>query len=110
MPSPTDISIRLREQAAKSLDPHIEKLNGLLQDLKDSVGSSLEGMEQCVRHMRSYDFGGVEAFITEALQEAVAAGRQGAHEERERDLDFLAHFARDVRKKETQEEILSLLL
>ena len=110
MLSASDYAQRLREGAQQLLDVRAAALQKALGDLRDRLSSSLAEVEQRLGSLRGFELPDVDAVLAEAVKEATAAVTRRAGEERERLLGFLAHFSHDVRQKETQEEILNLLL
>jgi hypothetical protein len=110
MLSASDYAQRLREGAQQLLDVRAAALQKALADLRDRLSSSLAEVEQRLGSLRGFELPDVDAVLAEAVKEATAAVTRRAGEERERLLGFLAHFSHDVRQKETQEEILNLLL
>lgn len=110
MLSASDYAQRLREDAQRLMDARTAALQKALADLKDNLSSSLAQVEQRFGLLRAFELPNADVVFAEAVQKATAAVTHRAIEDRERLLGFLAHFSHDVRQKETQEEILNLLL
>lgn len=110
MLSASDYAQRLREDAQHLLEVRTASLQKALADLNDRLSSSLAEVEQRLESLRGFELPNADAVFAEAVKEATAAVTRREGEERERLLGFLAHFSHDIRQKETQEEILNLLL
>ncbi len=102
MPSAQDCAERLREQAYKTLLPQIQELEGELQSVKNSVSTGIQQIGQKLDVLRHIELPTTELILGEILGEV---SRQ-----KELETSALALFGRDVLQKETQEEILTLLL
>jgi hypothetical protein len=102
MPSGQEYANRLREDAHRTLAPQVNDLGQELNNLKNDLSLSLGQLGQRLEDIRNFALPEAESILTEALEEA-------AHE-KDLQLASLAHFAHDIRQKETQEEILDLLL
>jgi len=102
MPSGQEYANRLREDAHRTLAPQVNDLEQELNNLKNDLSLSLGQLGQRLEAIRNFALPEAESIVTEALEEA-------AHE-KDLQLASLAHFAHDIRQKETQEEILNLLL
>ncbi len=102
MPSGQDYANRLREDAHRSLAPHVNELEQELNNLKNDLTLSCGHLTQKVEAIRYFSLPEADRVVTEALEEA--------SRERDSRLSSVASFVRSIRYKETQEEILSLLL
>jgi len=102
MPSPQDFAERLREQAYKTLSPQIQDLEQELQNVTSSLSEGVQQIERRLEALLHIELPTTEPVLEEFLGEAF---RQN-----ERETGDLAHFARAVRRLETQEEILTSLL
>jgi hypothetical protein len=102
MPSAQDCAERLREQAYKTLLPQIRDLEEELQNISGSLSTGIRQIGQRLEALRHIELPITEPVIGEMLDEAV----------RRKDLEAnaLVLFGRGLRRKETQEEILTLLL
>jgi hypothetical protein len=102
MPSAKVCAERLREQAYKTLLPQIRDLEEELKALGSSLSAGVHQIERRFEALRQIELPTTELILEEILGEIV----------RQKDLEtsLLARFARDVCKKETQEEILTFLL
>jgi len=106
MPSDQNFPKRLREAAQRALAPKIENLvEEISRDLA-RVSESLNQLKPRFEGIEDLEFSEAQAIVEEAVS---AASAESTHSKEEM-LGFLAHFAHDVRSKETQEEILNLLL
>jgi len=110
MPSPTDYAGRLKEEVERVLTSHRAGLQNALHDLRTRLTLSLERLEQLLASMQSADFSAAEILVSEATGHASEAAARIAKKERDQTLGLLARFSHDIRLKETQEEILNLLL
>jgi hypothetical protein len=102
MPSEKDCAERLREQAYKTLLPQIRDLEQELKTFSSSLSTGVHQVERKLEALRQIELPTTELILDEILGEIV----------RQKNLEtsVLASFARDARKKETQEEILAFLL
>jgi hypothetical protein len=110
MPSASDYAKRFREDAQRLLDTRTAGLQQVFADLKAKLSSSLVEVDQCLGSIQHLEFPQADSVLGEALDEISAGVIRESKEERERVLSFLAHYAHELRQKETQEEILKLLL
>lgn len=102
MPSARDCAERLREQAYRTLSPQIRDLEQELQSIGNSVSAGIAQLGRKLEALRSIELPTTEPVLDEILGEI----------SRKKDLQAgaLALFARGLRARETQEEILALLL
>ncbi len=102
MPSAQDCAERLREQAYRTLLPQIRDLEKELQNVSNSLSTGMQKIGQKLDTLSHIELPTTEVVLTEILGDVT----------RETDLNTnaLALFAQSVRRKETQEEILALLL
>jgi len=109
MPYSQDAIGRLRDETRKALAAHCLSFDQELQALQENLTSSQSALEQIAQRLgsaRNLDTAAIEAVLEDAVAEAARAeGRK-----REEEKSFLAHFAHEMRGRETQEEILALLL
>jgi hypothetical protein len=102
MPSAQECAERLREQAYRTLLPQIRDLEQELQSFNSSLSSGVRQLEQKLEILSHTELPSTEAVLSEILGEIVRR--------KESENNTLALFAQCVHKKETQEEILGLLL
>ena len=102
MPSDRDYAERLREEAYKTFSPQIKDLEAELKELSNSLSSGIQQIEQKLEAISHVELPTAEIVVDEILEDVL---RQKGQEE-----ESLVLFARDIRRKETQEEILGLLL
>ena len=102
MPSERDYAERLREQAYKTLSPQINDLEQELKEFSSSLSSGIYQIERKLEAISQIELPTTKVVLDEIIQEVV---RQKDHEEKS-----LVLFTRDLRNRETQEEILGLLL
>jgi hypothetical protein len=102
MPSTKDCAERLREQAYKTLLPQVRDLEEELNTVSHALSAGVHRIERKLEVLRQIELPASELILEEILGEII----------RQKDLEtsLLARFARDVCKKETQEEILAYLL
>ncbi len=109
MPSGQDAVSRLRDEAYKALATHCMSFEEELRTLQGGLAASISTIDQVSQRLvsvRSLDTGNIESVLEEAVAEAERAQIHKWEEER----SILAHFAHEIRTRETQEEILTLLL
>jgi hypothetical protein len=102
MSSVPDFESRLRHEARQTLSPHLQSLKEELQSLESRVSASLKQVEEKVVILDGVDFSPAVETMKEALGVVVAKCAE--------DTENLSQFARNMRTRETQEEILTLLL
>jgi hypothetical protein len=102
MPSAQECAERLREQAYRTLLPQIRELEQELQSLSTSFSAGVHQIERKLEALSHIELPATELVLGEILDEAIRR--------KDAESSALASFAQDVRKKETQEEILGFLL
>lgn len=102
MPSERDFAERLREQAYKTLSPQINDLEKELKEFSNSLSSGFYQIERKLEAISQIELPTTKAVLDEILQDVL---RQKDQEDKS-----LVLFTRDLNNKETQEEILGLLL
>ena len=109
MPSGQEFASRLRDETRRTLAAHLASFEGEFRTLQARLSTSLSSVEQLARRLEP-----VAEVDTSPLEKVLADALAGVSEESARsrgeENSFLAHFAHEMRRKETQEEILSLLL
>ena len=102
MPSERDYAERLREQAYKTLSPQINDLENELKEFSNTLSTGIYQIERKLEAINQVELPTTKVVLDEILQDVL---RQKDQEEKS-----LVLFTRDLRIKETQEEILGLLL
>ncbi|MBN1571115.1 MAG: hypothetical protein JXA73_24985 [Acidobacteria bacterium] len=102
MPSAQDCAERLREQAYRTLLPQVRELEQELQSVNSSLKSGFEQVQRKLESIQNIELPTTELILNEILDEVIR--------QRNAETDDLVLFAREVRGKETQEELLSFLL
>ncbi len=102
MPSSEDYAKQLIEEANRTLAPHRIGLEEALSGLRNHFLVSLDQIAPRILSAMSLDLPMAGQVIAEAIREV--EGRAQA------DMSRIADFGRDLRRQETQEDILSLLL
>jgi hypothetical protein len=102
MPSEQKYAERLREQAYKTLSPQVKDLEKELKELSDSVSNAMYRLERKIEAVGRIELPTTEVVLDEIMEDVLRQKRK--------DEQTFASFARDIRGKETQEEILGLLL
>ncbi|MBN2321229.1 MAG: hypothetical protein JXR49_19270 [Acidobacteria bacterium] len=102
MPSERDYAERLREQAYKTLSPQINDLEKELKEFSSALSTGIYQIERKLEAINQVELPTTKVVLDEILQDVL---RQKDQEEKS-----LVHFTRDLRIRETQEEILGLLL
>ncbi len=102
MPSARECADRLREQAYKTLSPQLAALDDELEQVRASLAAGIGQLEQRIEALRRTELPAMAPALDGMLEESI----------RRRDLESeaLARFTRDLAGRETQEEILTLLL
>jgi hypothetical protein len=102
MPSVRDCADRLREQAHKTISPKIQDLQEELQQVSSLLSAGVRQIETKLDALRHTELPATELVLDKLLEDEI----------RKRDLEgkTLSHFMHELRTKETQEEILTLLL
>jgi hypothetical protein len=102
MPSAQDCAERLRDQAYRTLLPQIRDLEKELQNVNNSLAAGIHQIGQKLEALSHIELPTTELVLSEILGDVT----------RETNLktNDLVRFAQDLHQKETQEEILSLLL
>jgi hypothetical protein len=106
MTSGQDFAARIREQARNAAAPHVTGLGEGLQELQASLSTLIHALGSKIELMQSIEIPMVDSILTEAANESSEA----AIRQRDAERVALTHFAHDMRAKETQEELLNLLL
>jgi hypothetical protein len=109
MPSGQDFASRLLDETRRTLAGHLLSFEEEFRILQANLAASNSAIDQIAQRLgsaRSIDTSAVEATLADAL----AASAEEGIRKRDEEMLFLAHFAHDIRQKETQEEILGLLL
>jgi hypothetical protein len=102
MPSAQDCAERLREQAYRTLLPQIRDLEQELQSFSSALSAGVQQIGRRLDALRNIELPTTEVVLGEILNEVKL--------QKDNETGVLVLFARDLRLKETQEEILSLLL
>jgi hypothetical protein len=102
MPSARDCADRLREQAYKTLLPQIQDLEEELRQVSSLLSTGVHQIERKLEALRHIELPATELVLDEVLGEVI--------QRRDLEASALALFARELRQKETQEEILNFLL
>ncbi|MEJ2109745.1 MAG: hypothetical protein P8Z37_07515 [Acidobacteriota bacterium] len=102
MPSERKYAERLREQAYKTLSAQTKDLEEELAELKNSFSSSIYQLERKLEAVNRIELPAAEVVLDEIMEDVLR--------QKNRDEQSISVFARDIRLKETQEEILGMLL
>ena len=102
MPSVQKCADQLREQAYKTLTPQIQALEDELKNVNDLLTDGIRNIGYKLEALRNTELPVTEPVLDDYLQNAI----------KKRDLEgiMVAHFTHEVRRQETQEEILTSLL
>jgi len=102
MPSAQDFAERLRKQAYKTLSPQIGDLEQELQNVASSLSAGVQQIERRLEALRHIELPTTEPVLDEFLGETL----------RKKDLvtGDLVQFTHGIRRRETQEEILTYFL
>jgi hypothetical protein len=102
MPSAQDCAERLREQASRTLLPQIQDLEQALQNVRSSLSTGMDQIGQKLEALSHIELPTTELVLEEILGDVIRETKSKANAS--------VDFARNLRQKETQEEILALLL
>ncbi len=102
MSSAKDFAERLREQAYKTLLPQIQDLEEEIHNITGSLSTGVQQIERKLEALRRIELPTTELVLDEFLGDVI---RRGGEEKSD-----LSLFVGGLRKKETQEEILTFLL
>src|SRR5512146_2667219 len=102
MPSARDCADRLREQAYRTLLPQIRDLEEELQNVGGSLSTGINQIERKLEALRHIELPITELVLGEILEDVIR--------QKELEASSMVLFARGVRHRETQEEILTFLL
>lgn len=102
MSSERNYAERLREQAYKTLSPQIQDLQQEMKDLGKSLADGIYQIERKLEAVRHVELPTTEAVLDEIMGDVLRQRNQQGQS--------LASFVRDIRGRETQEEILGMLL
>ncbi len=106
MPSGQDYASRLREETRQTLATHIRGLEEELRSFQENLSASLAPIARRLGSIFDIEIPAVEGIVAEAVAEEA---REGARRHTG-DMLCLARFAYNIRRKETQDEILNSLL
>jgi hypothetical protein len=102
MPSGPDYAKRILDETRRVLDPRISALQVAFESLKNHLLTSISQLTPQLEAIQGIVLPTAEGIVTEAMKEAAWQNQV--------EVNLLAEFANGMRRKETQEEILSLLL
>ena len=102
MPSVQDCAERLREQAYRTLLPQVREIGNELQKLSNSLTDGVKLLEQKLDALNHVELPTTEPVLTELLG--------GIIRQKKLEVSELLAFARRLKTKETQEELLASLL
>ncbi|MEJ2245896.1 MAG: hypothetical protein P8Y80_07455 [Acidobacteriota bacterium] len=102
MPSERDYAERLRELSYKTLSPQIKDLEEEVKELSSFLPTRVQQIERKLEAISKIELPTTDVVLNEILEDVL---RQKDQEEKS-----IVSFTRDINQKETQEEILGLLL
>lgn len=102
MSSGQDYGNRLREEIRRAMGEHLSSAASEIQALRDTIASSLERLSHSLESTQGLALPGAEQLLADALRESETSGGNVPA--------LLAEHSRQIRTKETQEDILELLL
>ncbi len=106
MPSSQEIASRLREETRRALAQHLHAFEEEFRNLQSNLSTSVSQAERRLGSIFSLDVPSAEEILSVAISETARERTRNRDEE----MLSLAHFAHDMRSKETQEDILNWLL
>ncbi len=102
MPSSHDFAQRLLAEAYRTLGPQVRGLEQEFQSFSSSLSAYLDEISRKLESLRNVELPTTEVILAEIFKEII--------QQKDQETGSMALFARQVRQKETQEEILTLLL
>jgi hypothetical protein len=102
MPSERDYAERLRELSYKTLSPQINDLEEEVKELSNLLTTRVQQIERKLESVSKIELPTTDVVLNEILEDVL---RQKDQEEKS-----IVSFSRDINRKETQEDILGLLL
>jgi hypothetical protein len=102
MPSERDYAERLRELSYKTLSPQIKDLEEEVKELSSFLPTRVQQIERKLEAISKIELPTTDVVLNEILEDVL---RQKDQEEKS-----IVSFTRDINQKETQEDILGLLL
>jgi hypothetical protein len=106
MPSGQDYTSRLREETRRTLAAYVHDLEKELRNFQANLSASLGPIAQKLGSILHIEVPAAEAIVSDAVAEEAREGGRRRTEE----MLGLARFAYNMRRKETQDEILNSLL
>ncbi len=102
MPSSADYANRIQDETRRAFEPRISALQVAFESLRNHLLTSIDQLAPKLDAIQSLELPEVERVVSEAMKEAAWQNQV--------EVNLLAEFASGMRRKETQEEILTLLL
>lgn len=102
MPSSPDYSNKILADTRNALGPRISALQAAFDSLRSHLIASVDQLMPKLEALQSIELPNAEQIVSEAMRDAAWQNQV--------EVNLLAEFASGMRRKETQEEILSLLL
>jgi hypothetical protein len=102
MPSTPDYANRILDEARNAIAPHASALEVAFESLRNHLLTSLDQLAPRFEAIKGFELPKVERILTDAIQETAWQNQL--------EVNLLAEFSSGMRRKETQEEILTLLL
>lgn len=102
MPSTPDYANRILEETRQAIAPHASALEVAFESLRNHLLTSLDQLAPKLEALKGVELPKVERILTDAVQESAWQNQL--------EVNLLAEFSGGMRRKETQEEILTLLL
>jgi hypothetical protein len=102
MPSTHDYVNRILDETRQAISPHASALEVAFESLKNHLLTSLEQLAPKLEAIKGVELPKIGRILTDAIQESVWQNQL--------EVNLLAEFSGGMRRKETQEEILTLLL
>lgn len=106
MPSGQDHISRLREETRRKLAPIVRGFEQELRNLETNLAASIASLGRNLESVADVEVPGMETILTDALAEESHRGTTRRAEE----MLSLTRFTHEMRRKETQDEILGSLL
>jgi hypothetical protein len=106
MPFGQDYAPRLREEARRMLATQVHGVEEELRTLQNKFAASVAQISQRLVSILDIEIPAMEAILADAVAESV----RGSERRRTEEMLGFARFAYEMRRKETQEEILNSLL
>src|SRR3974377_1403778 len=102
MPSTPDYANRILDEARNAIAPHASALELAFESRRNHLLTSIDQLAPRLEAIKGVELPKIERILTDALQESAWQNQL--------EVNLLAEFSAGMPRKETQEEVLTLLL